>query len=497
MNRTVKLMLGFIFLFFVSQNSIACGTAPVASSCIPNTLTYCCGFGITNVNFNTINQATNNGIDGYTDSSCVQTTLLEGQVYTLSIQTTAISTQNYAGWIDFNNDGVLDDVAERVFTVSSQLNFSENITIPVGAVLNTPLRMRISADYDLSAPPSSCSNLDYGQAEDYGVIITSNPNPPLPIFTADPTTTCDGVVCFTDESLNVPTGWLWNFGDGNTSLQPNPCHTYALDGVYTVSLQVTNSNGTNIDSIVNCVTVNTSAQLTPAICTPSTSSYCCGYGIYKVSFDAIQNTSIDGVEGYMDFSCTNLTSVTGGSTHVLSVTTGTGNPQDTRVWIDFNNDGDFNNTNELIMDVQNAYNPSQNILLPTTGVVYSTPLRMRVSSDVVGVAQSACDANFHGQTEDYSVIVITPISVDEIQLRPSNFKVYPNPTSNYINIENTLDNTGIKFITLYNFAGQEVLNTAVENQKVFRLNLSNNSKGLYFLKIETDKDAEIKKINIY
>ena len=42
------------------------------------------------------------------DSTCVQTTVLEGQTYTLSIQSSASSTKNFAAWIDFNNDGTLE-----------------------------------------------------------------------------------------------------------------------------------------------------------------------------------------------------------------------------------------------------------------------------------------------------------------------------------------------------------------------------------------------------
>jgi len=51
---------------------------------------------------------------------------------------------------------------------------------------------------------------------------------------------------FTDLSVS-PQGnisqWLWNFGDGQTSTQQNPVHTYATGGSYIVSLTVTNTQG--------------------------------------------------------------------------------------------------------------------------------------------------------------------------------------------------------------------------------------------------------------
>ena len=50
---------------------------------------------------------------------------------------------------------------------------------------------------------------------------------------------------FTDESAGYPTSWLWNFGDGQTSTQQNPGHIYTTQGIYDVSLTITNIFGTN------------------------------------------------------------------------------------------------------------------------------------------------------------------------------------------------------------------------------------------------------------
>lgn len=395
---------------------------PIAASCSPSTLTFCCDFGITNVSFNTINQSSGSGIEGYSDFTCSQTTVFQGQNYLLSIETNAPTTQNYAAWIDFNNDGVFNNTTERVFTALSAQNTSGNVTIPGGAVLNTPLRMRVAADYDFSATPMPCTDLEFGQAEDYTIIITQNTNPPVAEFSANNTTTCNGTICFNDLSSNVPTGWLWNFGDGNTSNLQNPCHTYASDGTFTVSLTASNGNGSDFVTKTNYITVNTATQVLTPTCTPSTLSYCCGYGITNLTFNTINNTTPDATEGYKDFSCTNQTTVSEGAFYTLSVTTGVSNAQDTRVWIDFNNDGVFNNSNELIFDAPNSYNPTTNYLVPP-GAALNTPLRMRISSDVVGTAQSGCTNNDFGQTEDYGVTIIANV------LPPStNFSATPKNT---------------------------------------------------------------------
>ena len=44
---------------------------------------------------------------------------------------------------------------------------------------------------------------------------------------------------FTDQSVGADE-WSWNFGDGNTSTQQSPVHTYALPGTYNVMLTVKN-----------------------------------------------------------------------------------------------------------------------------------------------------------------------------------------------------------------------------------------------------------------
>ncbi len=47
---------------------------------------------------------------------------------------------------------------------------------------------------------------------------------------------------FTDSSINA-VAWLWNFGDGATSTQQHPTHTYASPGSYSVSLTITSADG--------------------------------------------------------------------------------------------------------------------------------------------------------------------------------------------------------------------------------------------------------------
>ena len=56
----------------------------------------------------------------------------------------------------------------------------------------------------------------------------------------------DLIVNFFDDSLGQPTEWAWDFGDGGTSTDQNPTHTYTSPGHYTVTL--TSSRGTSESS---------------------------------------------------------------------------------------------------------------------------------------------------------------------------------------------------------------------------------------------------------
>ncbi|MFN0200325.1 MAG: M4 family metallopeptidase [Bacteroidia bacterium] len=79
---------------------------------------------------------------------------------------------------------------------------------------------------------------------------------PVTAFTVNKQTTCDGNVQFTNNSQFVNVGYLWDFGDGNTSTQKHPLHTYLNNGTYTVKLTATNTLG--VDSLIEIayVTVN-------------------------------------------------------------------------------------------------------------------------------------------------------------------------------------------------------------------------------------------------
>ncbi|AKB29102.1 cell surface protein [Methanosarcina siciliae T4/M] len=74
----------------------------------------------------------------------------------------------------------------------------------------------------------------------------SGPVIPVAAFTASPTSgDAPLTVNFTDESTGSPTSWSWDFGDGDTSTEQSPSHTYSKAGNYTVNLTVENNAGSD------------------------------------------------------------------------------------------------------------------------------------------------------------------------------------------------------------------------------------------------------------
>ncbi|MCL2460385.1 MAG: PKD domain-containing protein, partial [Euryarchaeota archaeon] len=62
-------------------------------------------------------------------------------------------------------------------------------------------------------------------------------------------------VQFWDLSRGAPSQYLWNFGDGMTSDQKNPIHTYFVPGSYDVSLRASNQYHTDYKEIEGFITI--------------------------------------------------------------------------------------------------------------------------------------------------------------------------------------------------------------------------------------------------
>lgn len=85
----------------------------------------------------------------------------------------------------------------------------------------------------------------------------------------------NGTVQFASTSTDAGM-WAWNFGDGNVSTEENPLHTYEMDGIYVVTVVVTNDCGTSTfeDSILISRPLQVSFTFqNDGVCAPVTASF--------------------------------------------------------------------------------------------------------------------------------------------------------------------------------------------------------------------------------
>ncbi|QSE97887.1 S8 family serine peptidase [Fulvivirga lutea] len=143
-------------------------------------LNYCAANGnsvsdeyISRVQVGGINNASSAGTGGYQDFTSVSTSLAKGEPHTITITPTwtgSLYNEAYGVWIDYNKDGDFTDAGEQVFAQSPTQTspVSGSFTIPAGAV-ESSTRMRVIMRYN--AAPSSCGSFNYGEVEDYTIII--------------------------------------------------------------------------------------------------------------------------------------------------------------------------------------------------------------------------------------------------------------------------------------------------------------------------------------
>ena len=92
------------------------------------------------------------------------------------------------------------------------------------------------------------------------VTVTEPLAAPVAGFSAFPT---DLTVAFTSTATGDNLTYLWDFGDGNSSSEPNPVYTYASANAYNVTQTVSNGGGSNSTTQQVTVTEPVQQQTTP------------------------------------------------------------------------------------------------------------------------------------------------------------------------------------------------------------------------------------------
>lgn len=218
---------------------------------------------------------------------------------------------------------------------------------------------------------------------------------------------------------NPCTNQLYNGGERNVM-----AYTYCFRNLFTqgqtdrATAQLLQYRQSLINSLVtSTTTINNSATLTNA-CTPATITNPGGYniGITSVKFGSISNYSNNYKQAvnnfYENFTgtyCSGIskTTIPQNSATTLTVAPGTSNPHVIKAYIDYNNDGQFDESTELVLNQSGISNGSLATaqVTPPASAITNTPLRMRVIGEYNGTAVTACYTPKYGQVEDYSVII--------------------------------------------------------------------------------------------
>jgi C1A family cysteine protease len=192
---------------------------------------------------------------------------------------------------------------------------------------------------------------------------------------------------------NTIVSWAWDFGDGATSNQQNPSHTYGSDDTFSVSLQVVDSSGKLAE-----VAHDVSIPYVPQYCA-SRSSNCTEEWISQVDIGAFSHAS--DAQNYSDLT-DQIIELSPGSHPVTIHPSFFGGPwtEYTNIWIDFNRDGDFDDSGELVTNLSGSSSMSGSLTLADD--VAEQVTRMRISMKYNSPA-GPCEQFVYGEVEDYTV----------------------------------------------------------------------------------------------
>ena len=254
---------------------------------------------------------------------------------------------------------------------------------------------------------------------------------------------------------------------------------------YTFSIRAKDAAG-NTSSASNTVNVTTLAN---------TVSYCDSSGS-RVSFEWIDYVAFGGMTnttaangGYGDFTATKTANVTAGGTHQLVVSagfSGTAYNEHFTVWIDFNRDGDFNDSGEEIVtgNSSSAGNRTADITIPANATLGIT--RMRVSMKY-NAKSTPCENFGDGEVEDYAVNIAAAgntrsydnyVSGETMSTRNINdILVYPNPTINNIQVKLASKAEGASY-RIINVIGSVVKAGRLNSSLI---NVSDLNSGIYII----------------
>ena len=255
--------------------------------------------------------------------------------------------------------------------------------------------------------------------------------------------------------------------------------TYAVSGLtaattYSFTVKAKDAAG-NVSVASNAVSVTTLAN-TVTYCTAAATNTA-DEKIGNVTLGTINNTST-GTAGYEDFTSksTNLVRSTANTISVTPVWTATKYNEAYAVYIDYNQNGVFTDSGELVWSKAGSQTTpvTGTFTVPATATLGST--RMRVMMKYSSLPTSPCGTYTYGQVEDYTVNITATAKVTPVT-NNVDITLYPNPVKgNELNISNAKSSD----YRIFNMAGQQVAVGKLENGKV---NVRNLKQGVYIIQV--------------
>ncbi|MBS3914960.1 MAG: hypothetical protein KG003_10695 [Bacteroidetes bacterium] len=281
---------------------------------------------------------------------------------------------------------------------------------------NLPAIARIT-DMDIfnDGTPKSCIRIStYGRGIWQTSLYQYQTKAPVADFSICPSTIkCPKNYILNDISSGGKYTRVWNilpydsykYINGTDSLSRQPEIMLTKSGSLIITLNINNNFGTSSST----KTVQYSELGIAATCTVNTGTF----GNYLIGIHRFEMGNIDKSSNFSlwqnpnleDFSCSEGMQVKAGNTYTAWVTNGTLNNEYAAIFIDYNNDGDFADANELAATfAQGKGRRNTSVKILTSPPVVNTWLRMRVVSDFSPIT-SACGTLSYGQAEDYAIYI--------------------------------------------------------------------------------------------
>ena len=476
------------------------------------TVAYCGGitasatvYPLSSVTLNGVTKtsAATTGSPAYEDFTSTVFNVVTGTSYNLTAIGTGLGTNVFAmaAFIDWNEDGDFNDANEKYFQNApfvsgsgNSINLSGSIAVPSGATPGTK-RMRVKYNFQgggVALQPTltdPCANMTNGQTEDYSVSVT--------MATVAPA--CTAFTAPTNLSTNFPANGLMTWAPAATAsgyklyVGTTPNGTEILNGVIVnaTSYQVSLVSGTMYYAKVVPFNAIGDAQSCTEISFTAAAVVYCTAGATNTSFEKISNVTLGSVinnsststAGYENFTALPAAPVNRNSSYAISVANTEFDSDETFVWIDYNQDGNFDDVTEKVTLTPAAI-ATGTITIPNTAKLGNTRMRVRMSYTLNGHNTNSCGTSLYGQVEDYTLEIGETLATAAVT--KSTVSVYPNPFQDVLNIS---DVKGVKSISISDMSGRQVKVMAPSAT----LQVSDLKTGLYIVNLNME-DGSVRSI---